>query len=276
MRYRVMPPLSAVGFAIALAAIAIGATPARAEESSIVACVARDGSVRVVKYPHLRDKERRPSFRPCRRDEELVVWSVVGPQGPQGVAGPQGPQGPQGAQGAQGPQGPQGAPGEQGPQGPQGEQGARGPAGPGFSGVQYFTVGAGDLRGSGVVQSFLPAPGGTFVQSGEGRLLAGVHLPEGAHILSVVMTGSDVNTASNLRLDFLAQDVATGNTVLLATAQSAGSTGLFAAPATLTEDAAAPTTSGVHHYFVQVSAAGGGWGAQSLQVLGVSIAYTLE
>jgi hypothetical protein len=276
MQSRVIRPLSAVGFAVVVSAIAFGATTASAEDDAIYACVARDGSVRVLKHPHEKDK-RWSSL--CRRDEQLVTWNVEGPQGPKGQAGAPGAAGPQGSQGIQGPQGevgPQGPQGEQGPVGPQGEQGATGPAGPGFSGVQYYTVGAGDLRGSGVVQSFLPPPGGTFVQTGEGRLLAGIHLPEGARILGVVMTGSDVSTAVNLRADLLAQDLATGNALTLATSQSAGSAGLFAAPATLTADAATPVANGVHHYFVQVSAAGGGWGGQSLQVIGISIAYTLE
>jgi hypothetical protein len=41
----------------------------------------------------------------CKRDETLLVWSIVGPPGPQG------PQGPQGPPGAAGPVGPQGDPG---------------------------------------------------------------------------------------------------------------------------------------------------------------------
>jgi hypothetical protein len=259
---------------MATAAIVIGTAPAGADDNTIAACVTRDGNVRVLKHPH--DKDRRSPSHPCKRYEEFVIWNVVGPRGPQGVPGAQGPGGSQGPQGMQGEQGPQGIQGEQGPQGPQGEQGAPGPAGPGFSGVQYYNVGAGDLRGAGVVQSFLPPPGGTFVQSGEGRLLAGVHLPEGARILGIMMTGSDVNAAANLRADLLAQDLATGNAIALATAQSAGTAGLFAAPAMLTQDAGAPVTNSLHHYFFQVSAAGGGWGGQSLQVIGISIAYTLE
>jgi hypothetical protein len=273
MHFRAMRPVSAVVFAMA-AAIVVGSTPAIADDDTIAACVASDGEVRVLKYPH--DKNRRYPAHLCKRHEQFVIWNVVGPRGPQGVIGTQGPMGPQGPQGPQGIQGEQGPQGIQGEQGPQGDQGARGPAGPGFSGVQYYTVGAGDLRGAGVVQSFLPPPGGTFVQSGEGRLLAGVHLPEGARILGVVMSGSDVNATANLRADLVAQDLATGTAITLGTAQSAGSAGLFAAPAMLTQDSAAPVTNSLHHYFFQLSAAGGGWGGQSLQVIGISIAYTLE
>jgi hypothetical protein len=56
------------------------------------ACVARDGSVRLVLAPDQ-----------CRPNETAMQWNVVGPQGPQG---PPGLPGPSGATGATGPEGP--------------------------------------------------------------------------------------------------------------------------------------------------------------------------
>lgn len=65
----------------------------------------------------------------CRNGEQLVVWSVVGPQGPpgeQGDPGEVGPVGPQGPAGPAGPTGPAGADGAVGPAGPAGADGAAG------------------------------------------------------------------------------------------------------------------------------------------------------
>lgn len=75
----------------------------------IQACVAGDGTVRIVS-----------SGTACKRSETSISWNQIGPQGPQGTQGPQGPQGIPGPQGLTGPQGATGATGPAGPQGPAG------------------------------------------------------------------------------------------------------------------------------------------------------------
>ena len=263
MKNESMRPLAAACIASALAVVAPASLRAEESVSIINACVSQDGHVRLLKNLRVDLKKKQPRLE-CRRGEKLITWNVTGPRGPEG---PSGPIGPSGLQGTQGPQGVDGQ---------QGEQGQQGPSGPGFSGTQYYIVGNGDLRGSGVVQSLAAAPGGAFVQTGEGRLLGGVHLPEGAHITGVTLTGFDVNVAANLRLDLIAQDLATGTPITLGVAASTGNAGAFAAPAALAPEAALPVSNSTHHYLVQLSAVGGGWGGQTLQVLGVSIAYTFE
>ena len=113
------------------------------DPNAIHACVASDGSVRILTPPFT-------LMNHCVHGEKVMHWQIAGPQGPAGSQGPQGPagvpgaqgaQGPQGAEGQQGlqglqglqgpagPQGPEGLPGLQGPQGPQGADGPQGPAG---------------------------------------------------------------------------------------------------------------------------------------------------
>jgi hypothetical protein len=70
-----------------------------AHAQTINACVAKDGTMRIV------------AAGPCKGNETLLTWNTVeaqGPAGPQGIQGIQGVPGPAGLQGPQGPQGPQG------------------------------------------------------------------------------------------------------------------------------------------------------------------------
>lgn len=95
-----------------LVAVAVGQLSAQTPQ--IRSCVSRSaqGQVRII-----------GAGESCKNNEELVVWSLLGP------VGPQGPQGLQGATGATGPVGPTGATGPEGPQGEPGPQGATGPQG---------------------------------------------------------------------------------------------------------------------------------------------------
>lgn len=82
------------------------------------ACVARDGTIRIVAATGV-----------CKSNETALDWAIQGPMGPIGPAGPTGAQGPQGVPGPQGVTGPTGAQGPQGAPGPQGDTGPEGPAG---------------------------------------------------------------------------------------------------------------------------------------------------
>lgn len=234
-------------------------------DGRVVACVSKNGQARLVGSPD-----------ECRPNETLVTWSVQGPQGPPGAMGPQGLAGAPGPAGPQGAVGPQGEQGAMGPEGPQGPEGARGPAGPGFSGPQFYTLGNGDFRGSApttAIVTFTAAPArGTYVANGEARLLAGVHLPQGAEIERVSLRGFDAN-AADLRLEFFAQDPATGTTTLLHAAPfgSAGATGFFEAS---NDVARIRVENDRLHYFVQVSATGL-WNSPTLQVTSVVIGYSM-
>ena len=88
----------AAGGALALAFAASAAVvSAQSGGGSVTACVSAAGIVRLV-----------AAGESCRAAEQLVVWSVEGPQGP---AGPEGPEGPQGPTGPEGPAGPACTPG---------------------------------------------------------------------------------------------------------------------------------------------------------------------
>ena len=209
----------------------------------IRACADKQGDLRIV-----------DSHDECRRNETPVRWNVRGEQGP---IGPQGPAG------------------QPGPQGETGPQGARGPAGPGFSGTQHYVVGSGDLRGVTPASQVIafpagPPPRGIYVNSGENRLVAGVHLPQNAVISEVTLRGADVNATSDLRVELIAQDQLSGApTPLHGAFGSSGNGGLFDVSATV--DAVIDNRN--FYYLVQVTSTGP-WG-QALQVLGVVITYTM-
>ena len=269
-------PATALGFAV-LAWLA-QPSPAHADsQKTIKACITRDGFARVVSQSDVDSAQRRGSS-PCGRSEQFVSWNVLGPEGPRGDTGVQGPQG---IQGIQGPRGIQGEPGARGEPGPQGEpgvagpQGEVGPPGPGFFGVQYFTVGAGDLKtaSAGVfATSFGPPPGGTF-STGAVPLIAAVHLPQGAKLLGMTAFVFD-NSAQNLGFELIEQTLADGSAVQLASVSSAG-----AAEAVYALEAptmvARTVNNALCHYFVRVLPATN-WTATTLQVLGITIRYTLE
>ncbi len=238
-------PLSAITIAAALAVLA-EAGPAEADgvPGVINACVSRSGRVRLLSTNDPQNKGKR--WSPCRPGEKLLTWNIAGPQGP---AGP---------------------PGAQGATGPQGEPGPQGPAGPGFSGQQHYTIGNGDLRGPGVVQSFASAPGGSFITSGN-IMFAGVHLPQRAVITSMTVHGHDIST-SNIRVDFIAQELGTGTGLPLATVVSAGMGGLFST----SQAVSAVVDNGLFHYFVQVTPADGPWTGSTMQVIGITVSYTLD
>jgi hypothetical protein len=231
----------------ALLALVIS-TPAYAENNhAIAACISGGGRVRVVSVTemlHARD-EREGSV--CRGGERLVIWNLAGPPGPPGPPGPQGPQGPRGEQG---------------------------PAGPGFSGIQYYTVGNGDLRpvGGGFFgTSFGPPPGGTF-STAAAPLLAGVHLPQKAQVLAIRAHVLD-NSTSDVTIELIEQALPDGSALTLASVASAGAA---SAPYAIDGTAIPHVVDNAQfHYFVRVSP-GPGWTATSLQVLGVTIAYTFE
>lgn len=82
----------------------------------IVACVARNGALRMV-----------ADSTECRSNETVLSWNAQGPQGP---PGPPGPAGAAGAAGPPGADGQPGAPGPPGPPGPAGAAGSEGPPGP--------------------------------------------------------------------------------------------------------------------------------------------------
>jgi len=76
----------------------------------IHACVSNSGSLRLV-----------ADFETCKKSEDPIHWSILGPVGPTGADGADGATGPTGADGADGATGPTGA---------DGADGATGPAGP--------------------------------------------------------------------------------------------------------------------------------------------------
>jgi hypothetical protein len=123
------------------------------------------------------------------------------------------------------------------------------------------------------VQIFTAAPArGTYVTGGDARLLAGVHLPQGAEIDRITVRGFDGN-AADLRVEFVAQDPLTGATVLLHAAPfgSSGLTGFFEASADVPF---VRVENDRLHYFVQISATGV-WNAPTLQVTSVVISYRM-
>ena len=245
---RITRVLRAFG-AAALPVLAMSAAASADTGNRITACVSKDGRVRVVSVGALRHPEPKRDASVCHRGERLVTWGIRGPAGP---AGPPGPPGPEGAPGPQGP---------------------AGPAGPGFSGIQYYTVGNGDLRpvGSGAFGiSFGPPPGGTF-STAAAPLLAGVHLPQGAKVLAVRSHVLD-NSTSDLTIELIEQPLGGGLPLLLS---STATTGAAAAPYAIDDTLPVPhdVDNAQFHYFVRVSPAPG-WTASSLQVLGVTVAFT--
>jgi hypothetical protein len=254
-------PMWALGFA-ALAAVAFPSSARADHPETISACVTKDsGRVRVLTAHDLIPRGRK--WSPCHRDERLVTWNIAGPKGPTGPVGPQGPQGQPGPEGRQGPQG------EPGP------RGERGPAGPGFSGVQYYTVGAGDLRTAGpglFATAFGPAPGGTF-STGAAPLLAGIHLPQGAQVLGITAHVFD-NSAQNLLVELIEQALGDGTASQLALAAS---TGAAATPYAVDAPLATPhaVDNANYHYFVRVMPSTM-WTATTLQVLGVTVSFRMD
>lgn len=113
---------------ILMSAVFAVAADAQQPPTTIVACVRRDDSVRIISA-----RER------CRSSERRIEWNVQGPKGATGAMGPAGAPGTPGAKGAtgaRGQDGAQGLPGIQGPQGPTGAQGPRGETGkPGIDGA---------------------------------------------------------------------------------------------------------------------------------------------
>jgi hypothetical protein len=255
MNHRWTHLLTAIGVAT-VAAVAAPAPAYADRPDTISACVSREGKVRVISLRELFDLSRKRHSSPCGRGERLITWNIVGPQGPAGPIGPQGPQGPSG------------------PAGPQGPQGDPGPAGPGFTGTQYYTVGNGDLRpiGQGFFgTSFGPPPGGTF-STAAAPLMAGIHLPQGATILGMTAHVFD-NSGSNLTIELIEQQMSDGGAVLIS---SAASTGAAAAPYAVAGPATAHVVdNSLSHYFVRVSPSPA-WTTTTLQVLGVTVVYTLQ
>jgi hypothetical protein len=245
--------------AIGVATVAAVAAPAPAYADgpdTISACVSREGRIRVISLRELFDLSRKRDSSPCRRGERLLIWNVVGPRGPAGPIGPQGPQG---------------VPGPPGPQGPQGEPG---PAGPGFTGTQYYTVGNGDLRPVGPGNfgtSFAAPPGGTF-STAAAPLMAGIHLPQGATILSMSAHVFD-NSMSNLTIELVEHQLSDGTAMLLSSAASSDAAGApYAISGAMTPRV---VDNEQFHYFVRVSPSPA-WTTTTLQVLGVTVVYTLE
>ena len=238
--------LRAIG-AATLPVLAMSAGASADTGNRITACISKDGRVRVVSVGDLRHAESKRHGSACRSGERLVTWNIRGPAGP---AGPPGPQGPDGAPGPQG------------------------PAGPGFSGIQYYTVGNGDLRpfvAGAFGISFGPPPGGTF-STAAAPLLAGVHLPQGAKLLAVRAHVLD-NSTSDLTIELIEQPL-TGELPLLLS--STATTGAAAAPYAIDDTLSVPhdVDNAQFHYFVRVSPTPG-WTASSLQVLGVTVAFTM-
>lgn len=253
-----------LAFASLAAVLAFCAAPAMADEpTTISACISSEGRIRVLSVRELVKKSKHGGS-PCRRGERFITWNVVGPRGPMGPMGPHGPEGPRGPQGDRGPQGEPGPPGE------------RGAPGPGFSGVQYYTVGNGDLRpvgGGFFPTSFAANPGGTF-STGAANLLAGVHLPQGARVLGVALNVFDNSAAANLTVELVEQRLADGVPSVIS---SLSSNGAALAPYEVTDVLVTPhaTDSRLHHYFIRVMPSPM-WMASTLQVLGVTVAYELE
>ena len=241
--------LRAVGVA-AFTALGLPTAATADDSPTITACVSRDGKIRLLSEADLHARRKRAAGR-CGRGERLVTWNITGPPGPIG------PRGPEGAIG------------------PQGQRGFDGPPGPGFAGTQYYAVGAGDLRPIGpgfFALSLVAPPGGTFSTAAV-PLLAGVHLPQHARIVAVRAHVFD-NSASNLAIDLVQQPLSGEAAVFLSAITTNGAA---AAPYAIDEALAIPhdVDNAGAHYFVRVSP-NPGWTATSLQVLGVTIVYTLE
>ncbi len=171
-----------VMFGVAMGALFLAAAPATSRAQLVTLCYA----------PHTRKIVNVDGV--CSPPNRAITWNVLGvtgsrgQQGPAGEQGPAGPTGPLGSVGPQGPAGPAGAvgpvgnTGATGPEGPAGEvgaeglQGPTGPTGPtgvtgptgytgeaGTNGVQYYTLGGGDL---GTNVQLLFGPGFAGILSG--------------------------------------------------------------------------------------------------------------
>ncbi len=234
--------------AAALVVLTLPAVARGENNDSITACLSRDGRLRILDPPRVPEPGRRQPEATCHRGERLITWNVAGPQGP---------------------------PGPRGEPGVQGERGELGLRGPGFSGIQYYTVGNGDLRpvGGGLFgTSFAPPPGGTF-STAAAPLLAGIHLPQHAQVLGVRAHVFD-NSASNVAIELIEQTLSDGNAAVIS---SIASTDAAAAPYAIDAAPAPPhvVDNAQFHYFVRVSPSPG-WTAATLQILAVTIWYTLE
>jgi hypothetical protein len=147
---------------VAMGALCLAAAPATGHATVVQICINPKSQEILL-----------PLGSTCNPPNRAITWEttgVVGPSGPLGPKGSQGPAGPMGAVGPSGPQGPVGPAGaigpvglpgatgpagltgllgQQGPQGPTGATGATGPTGPtgapGINGVQFYTLGGGDL-----------------------------------------------------------------------------------------------------------------------------------
>jgi hypothetical protein len=136
-------------------------------------------------------------------------------------------------------------------------------------------VGNGDLKANGAglfATSFGPPPGGTF-STGAAQLMAGIHLPQRARILGLSAHVFD-NSVSNLTFELIQQSMADGTSLQLA---SAASEGVAGAPYTVEAPLAAThdVDSDRFHYFIRVTPSPT-WTTTSLQVLGVTVRYTLD
>lgn len=243
MTSRFARSLSVFG-AAALVVLALPTITHGENTGRITACISKDGRVRIVSAAETREAGRRRHGSLCHRGERLVTWNIAGPQGPPG------------------------------PRGEPGIQGERGLPGPGFSGTQYYTVGNGDLRpaGGGIFgTSFAPPPGGTF-STAAAPLLAGVHLPQHARVLAIRAHVFDDST-SDVTIELIEQALPDGNALLVS---SVASTGAAGTPYSIDAAPAMPhvVDNAQFHYFVRVLPAPG-WTATTLQVLGVTIVYTL-
>jgi len=236
---------------VGAAAFVVFALPAIAQaenNNSITACLSREGRLRILASTVTPEADRKQSESPCHRGERLITWNIAGPQGPPGPAGQPGAQG---------------------------DRGEQGPPGPGFSGIQYYTVGNGDLRpvgGGNFGTSFAPPPGGTF-STAAAPLLAGVHLPQHAQVREIRAHVFD-NSASDVTIELIEQALPDGNAAIVSSVASAG---VAAAPYSIDFAPAMPhvVDNAQFHYFVRVSPAPG-WTATTLQIIGVTIGYTLE
>jgi hypothetical protein len=113
--------MKALGWLFPAIALFAPAASQAQTNNTIFACIAKDGTTRIVS-----------AGAACLKSETPTSWNVTGPTGPQGPIGPIGPVGATGAQG------PQGAPG---PQGMTGATGAAGPQGPaGTTGQNFFSL----------------------------------------------------------------------------------------------------------------------------------------
>lgn len=239
MTYAAIRLMSLAGVCV-FATLAMPA-PAHADDGeTITACVTRDGRVRISSPGSGRNGRKAG----CRPDERIVTWSVAGPRGPAGEPGAEGPAGPPG------------------------------PPGPGLSGVQYYTVGVGDLRPAtaGIFgTSFGPPPGGSF-STAAAPLLAAIHVPQGARIAALRAHVFD-NSTSDLRIELIEQPLSGELPGLVSAVVSSGAAGaayaiedVFTIPHIVDNER--------FHYFVRILPAPG-WTGTTLQAMGATIAYTL-